>query len=478
MSGQNVLLVVLDSVRARNCSLYGHENETTPFLSRFADDAILFEQARAPSIHSVSSHASIWTGHPVEEHGITEHKSFVEPPETVWRRLAVDHSHETGLFSPNVIVTRTSNLGDVFDTCAGPKRAQFRLFDDGLAPLDVQGDLSTREYVKEALAHDAPFRSILNGFYKKFESRGGAHDPETERASVYVTEFLDWLDARDGPWAACLNFMDAHTPFAPKPEYDRWSDEPAQEARRREVSDDTPESFTRAYWDHLAALEPLYDGSIRQADAAVERLVGSLADRGCLRDTLVVVTADHGEGFGEQSALDQRVRLRHHSWGIDEALTHVPLVVRPPGEPDGRTVVEPVTLTRFPAVVEGVLDGGDPADLFVPDGDVVSSTYRIEPPGNELNLPRSERSKYFGPWRAVYRRTGDTVMKYARRDDRSATFAVPDAQTTVRRSDNDSGVVESVFSRFEKAGIELGSAVERDMDDSVETRLEDLGYLR
>jgi len=478
MSAPNVLLVVLDSVRARNCSLYGHDNETTPFLSRFAEESARFDQARSPSIHSVASHASIWTGLATEEHGITEHKSFVKPERTVWHRLATEGSYETGIFTPNVIIAQTSNLADVFDTFVGPKRAQFRLFDNGLAPLDVEGDLSTSEYIRAAFGHDAPVRSLLNGAYKKFEKRGGSHDPATENGPVYVKEFLDWMDDCTGPWAACLNLMDAHTPFVPDPEYDKWSDEPSRKASEREKTGEKPDRFTEEFWDYLEALLPLYEGTIRQADAAVELLIDALVKRDVLEQTLVVVTSDHGEGFGETNELDPGVRLRHHSWGIDEVLTHVPLVVRPPGAGDDRIVREPASLTQFPTVVDALLEGDDPVAAFVPERDVLSSTYRIEPPGDELDLPPAEREKYFGPWRAVYRQIDGNVVKYTRRGDDAATLVVHDAQTIDRRTDGDEGVVEDVFGNLEDVEVRYGDSSDRDMEDDVESRLEDLGYLR
>jgi arylsulfatase A-like enzyme len=490
VSRPNILLVILDSLRARNCSLHGYDRETTPYLSDLADSAVVYEQARAPSIHSISSHASIFTGRHVTEHGITEHKSFVKPEATVWNRLRTDHGYETGLFTPNVIVTQTSNLGTVFDTCVGPKRAKFRLFEGGLAPLDIQGKTTSREYLRAALRHEAPVRSVLNGMYKKLESRGGSHDPETEDASVYTGELLDWVEARSGPWAACLNLMDTHTPFAPSSEFDRWSDERARAARRRVESGDEPEPFSDEFWDHLAALEPLYDGTIRRADAAIEGLVDALDAADELEDTLLVVTSDHGEAFGERSALAPEVRLRHHSWGIDEVLTHVPLVVRPPGGCAGTRIRRPATLTQFPDVVMRAVEGADSAGAasgFVPDGDVVASTFRIVPPGDELDLPASEREQYFGPWEAVYRpaETEDvdsaepgSVVKYARRGTQSATFVVPDARTVEKRGDSDEGVVESVFSTFTDAGVKLGAASEREVTDDVEDRLSDLGYLR
>ncbi|QLH78914.1 sulfatase-like hydrolase/transferase [Halosimplex rubrum] len=478
MSSPNVLLVILDSLRARNCSLHGHGAETTPFLSQFADEATVFDQARAPSIHSIASHASIFSGYHVEEHEVTEHKDFLRPEATLWHRLGADHGYETGFFTPNVIVTETSNLGEAFDTCVGPKRTKSHLFEGALAPNDVEGNLTPAEFTRLALGHERPVRSFLNGVYEKLSSRGGSQDPDAEDANVYVDEFESWLDDRSGPWAACLNLMDTHTPFVPHDAYDRWSDGHAAGRHGRGDGDESPEAFTDEFWTHLQGLEGLYDGTIRQADAAVERLVETLRERDALDDTLVVVTSDHGEGFGERSDLVPGVRLRHHSWGIDERLTHVPLVVSTPGEGGGERVREAASLTQFPAAVEAALDGEDAAAAFVPEGPVVSSTYRIRPPGDELDLPPAECERYFGPWRAVYRTTDEGVVKHARRGDDAGEFLIPDAQTVERRADTDGGEVAAVFDGLRETGVKVGSAADRDMTGDVEDRLADLGYLR
>lgn len=476
MTKPNVLLLIMDSLRARNCSVYGYERETTPFLSEFAEGSVKFEQARSPSIHSISSHASIFTGYHTEEHNITEHKSFVNPEATIWNTLSVQYDYETGLFTPNAVVTLTSNLGDCFDEYVGPKRVEYRLFKEGLTPLDVQGDLTASEYLKTALSHEAPIRSVLNGVYKKYKSREGAHDPDSENASVYVKEFLDWVKKVDSPWGACINLMDTHTPFNPTPEYDLWTDDDSD----KQADGKNIEPFTEAYWDRLGKQISRYDGTIREADAAAEALVNELSEIGVLDDTLIVITSDHGEGFGELSELDKNVRLRHHSWGIDEVLTHVPLIVLPPDGTEGREIPQPATLTRFPRVVKDTVDENveDPVSGFVPEQDVVSSTYRIKPPGDELDLPESERQKYFGPWRSVYRMTDDGVLKYARRGDDAVTLKIPDAQDSVEVSTDDDGVVEEVFSSFQDEGVKFGSAGNRDIDTEVESRLEDLGYLR
>jgi len=479
-SPPNILLVILDSVRAKNCSTHGHDNETTPFLSRFVRRATKFHQTRSPSIHSVSSHASLFSGYHVEEHGVTEHTARLKPSANLWHELGHEYDYETGIFTPNAVITQASNLGDVFDHYVGPKRKTTpRLYEDAFSPADIEGSVSAPQYLRELLKQDQRLYALLNGLYYKFSSPSGAYDPKRESADVYLDEFHSWLRNRTGPWAACLNLMDAHYPYVPEPEYDQWGGDALAELRERIPDGPMSKTFLEGQpWGQLRALEPLYDGCIRQLDAALETLVSRLKQLGEYENTLLVVTSDHGEGFGERSSLTPDVRLVDHSWGIDEVLTHVPLLVKEPHQSSGRTIDEVATLTNFPNAVRGAIAGEDVADAFVPDDEpVISSTYRIVPPGDELPLDESEREPYFGPWRAVYREEDDHVTKYASRGDDEATFHVRDAQTTYVVEDGGRDVVEPIFEKLTDAGVRV-DADSDDVSDDVETRLEDLGYLR
>jgi arylsulfatase A-like enzyme len=541
MAGPNVLLVVLDSVRARNCSLYGHDNETTPRLAALAErpDATVFEQARAPSIHSVASHASIFSGLHVPEHDVVEHESSLDPAATVWHELATDHGYATGLFSPNVIVTESSNLAAPFETLVGAKRdADPRPFADALAPTDLEGTTGPVEYLRAALGDDRPLRSLVNGVHDQFaEGAGLSQDPEREHADVYVDELLSWVDGQSGPWAACLNLMDAHYPYVPDPEHDRWGGPPIEAIHDDLVGEPLARAFLGGRpWGQLRAVESLYDGTIHQVDAAVDRLADALESRGVLSETLVVVTSDHGEGFGERSRVTPETRLVGHSWGIHEALTHVPLVVIDPTADDseraGTRVSRPATLTRFPDAARAAVADESVVDAFVPDGEpVVASTYRVPPPGDQLPLDPGERDPYLGPWRAVYRETipsggadgpadanadgaadatddgtGDAndagtasrgesgVTKFVTHDADAAAVRVRDAQVAYRvtrsrdgSADESAGdptensprsVVESVYDSLEPAGVTLSDGTDRDLDQDTEQRLEELGYLR
>ncbi len=328
-SGPNVLLVVLDSVRAANCSLYGAARETTPRLSALASEATVYTQARAPSNWSLPSHVSLLTGLAARDHGVTVHDRL-RAGHTVVEALS-DRGYATGLFSENGFLTSADfGVRDCFETVEGvPEQAPQRY--------------DTTEQ------NPGP-----DGFY-------------------YADRFLDWSATVDGPWAACVNLMDAHRPAEPRASFDRWSDEPARDLQRS-----LPTRYEwafhggdRPYWQ-LGGLEARYDGGIRQGDAILGRLVDRLRARGALDETLLVVCADHGDGFGEPGFLESEPPAVAHIVPMQESLLHIPLVVRRPGQERRQVVHQPAALTEFPTVVRAHVDGTpDEADFT---RDVVVST--------------------------------------------------------------------------------------------------------
>lgn len=163
----NILLLILDSARAKNMSLYGYERETTPFLDEFSNQATLYTQARAPGIHSVASHASIFTGQEVDRHGAIKHASEINPSDTIWHDLATNYSYTTGLFTSNLIVADASNLYEAFDHVDRPRLSLTRavrkkLFKSAYAPFDSDDSLGLAGNIRQALRDNQPLRSFLN----------------------------------------------------------------------------------------------------------------------------------------------------------------------------------------------------------------------------------------------------------------------------------------------------------------------------
>lgn len=489
MSEPNILLIVMDSVRAANTSLHGHEHETTPYLEELAQESTVYEQARSPGTWSLPSHTSIFTGYHVIEHGITRARHELEPGHTIFETLADQYDYATGVFSENTWITDMPvGLKNAFDTVEGARNLPFP---DAVDPSNFvlsEGQGHYVEYLKLCLERDDTIKSLGNGVFTKLAWDFPQLLPDRFQSStparVYGDLFLDWESEQSGPWAACVNFMDGHLPYLPDAEHDEWGGKKLR--KLQDEMDDQVWEFNggqRPWWQRKA-LEGLYDGTIRQMDAELERVLGVLKERDELDDTLVVVTSDHGEGFGELSrirgdrdSLKPNGRVAAHGAGIHEVLTHVPLVTKFPGQSEPAQISEVASLTQFPHVVEAVVDGTDEVDSFVPDGPVVASSHGLEEPMEE----RAQRYtgdfyRFNGDARAVYEGEATDVTKWLSWREKCATVCVNDAKSSYKSADDDEGNVAKVFDGFSELGVRGDSGGLDDVDDATRQRLEELGY--
>jgi arylsulfatase A-like enzyme len=485
----NILLVILDSARAENMSLYGYERETTPFLEEFADRSTVYTQARAPGIHSIASHVSMFTGDHVDQHEALNHTAQIDPERSIWTELHTDFGYETGLFTNNRIVSNASNLGDHFQYQFNPDYSLAKRLENTLGHPAIE---KTYFRLEDTAARIGRFLSSLtggrvgsavDGVRARLGGAGGETDnraPEGGFKTLYGGEFtggfLDWQSTQNDHWAACINLMDTHSPFHPEPEFDRWADADDWDTQANNLPS-VRETLAGEGWDRLQSLEPLYDGTILQADTVLKNLVNELESRGELDDTLLIITSDHGEAFGEESTLDPDIRIRDHKWGVPEALTHVPLLVNYPGQTDGRVVDDVVSLTDLPALMRATAEDAEDIEgsLLAPEL-VLASTFRLPEAKTTKYASVEGVENYVGPWRAVYEDHDGTVRKYARHGDDSVTLDIdgPGEVTVVERDDG--GRVAEVYDRLEKSGVLTERTTE--IDDELEEKLEDLGYIR
>jgi len=156
--------------------------------------------------------------------------------------------------------------------------------------------------------------------------------------------------------------MDPHGPYSPPREYQEvFHDEyvgmkRAQEMYKRAVIED-PESITA---DERREMVNLYDEEIRYADAQFGAFVDELDERGILEETLVIVTADHGDAFGKRGYYG-------HPRELDAELLRVPLAVRGPGVESGEIAAPASLADVVPTVLAaaGVEAGGLPGTSLV-----------------------------------------------------------------------------------------------------------------
>ena len=350
----NVLLIVLDTVRAQNLSLYGYERETTPALKRFAAEGTTFDRAIAPSSWTLPSHASLFTGRYPSELNVTWDVPIDNNPLTLADMLTARGYASAGFVANNSYGAERFGLNQGF----------LRWEDHPISwSMVVQNEWITRQTV--TWLYD------VIGRKKQLVRKPGAQ---------IRRDFLRWLDDQSGrPFFAFLNYFDAHEPYGPNESFSGPFSEPG--IRLWDHDYDWGQRFSR---EELQALRGSYDSTIHYLDGELERLFSELAARGILDRTLVIITSDHGEAFGEHDP-----RLVGHGGSLYIQTLHVPLVLRYPGVVPARTrISSPVSLVDVPATVVD-LTGHQKAMSF--PGRSLAGFWR-EPQGsmNFASAPRSE----------------------------------------------------------------------------------------
>lgn len=322
----NVLLLVIDTARAENLSLYHHARPTTPALEELAGRGVTFDRAIAPSSWTLPSHASMFTGHWAHELSANWSTPLDATYPTIAERLS-EHGYATGGFVANL---------DYASPPMGLARG-FQHYDS--YSLQV-GEIALATAFGRHLSVSARLRNVT-----------GYQDLLGRKTAAYLNErVLRWIDGAGGdrPFFAFVNYFDVHQPvLPPEPYATRFT--PAG-GRRFDLLVRT----TRSAWfparlelpaDEIAAEIAGYDGALSYVDDEIARLVGALEARGLGDDTLIVITSDHGEQFAEHGTFD-------HGNSLYQEEVHVPLVILPPaGLERPVRVADSVSLRDLPATV-------------------------------------------------------------------------------------------------------------------------------
>lgn len=293
----NVLVVVLDTLRADRLGAYGSTRGLTPFLDELAARAVVFERAYASSSWTSPSIASLLTSRHPLQHGVMDFDSALGHAELTLAEILHPLGYRTAGFSAN-----------------------FRLA-EGLGY--AQGFDHWEVYLPQLTNPEA--------------------DPKV-RASSVRRRLSAWLDgaADDArPTLLYVHLMDVHSPYdPPDPLRLRFAPDASRaviddlNARLHDLDASEPVAFTDA---EVTLLERLYDAEVAGLDAELAKLFSGLEARRFLDDAIVLVLADHGEEFREHGAL-------LHGATLFEAGVRVPLLMLAPGLEAGQRVPEPVSL--------------------------------------------------------------------------------------------------------------------------------------
>ncbi len=310
---RSVLLVTLDTVRADHLSSYGYARETSPNLDAFLARGVRFRYAFSTASRTAPSHVSLLTGLYPSFSSVGNENALYELEDSV--ETLAEHGRASGLRTLAIISNPV--LGARFGFAQG-----FDEYDDRLP------DVEAAREVEERIAD------------------------RTARAAIGA---LDRVGA--DPFFLWVHFQDPHGPYAPPPIFaDAFRDAGGsgrgvalRAGRNHSGRDALPAYQVLGRERRLAEYVRRYDTEIRYLDAMLGRLFDALDARGLLETTLVVVTADHGEAFGE----DGYYCAHGHAVGPDQ--TRVPLGFVGPGIPAATVLEGPVSnLDVFATVLDAL----------------------------------------------------------------------------------------------------------------------------
>ena len=289
----NILLITIDTLRADHLSSYGYHKKTTPRIDQLAGDGVRFEKVYTTVPLTGPSHVSLFTSRYPQEHG-ARINGTAPPRNSRWLSLPQilrRFGYRSSAFvSAWPLIGRLTQLNRWFDE-----------YDEEM----------TRKY---DVVHSSRYAEDL---------------------TPVVSRWLDRNKGAEKPFFLWVHYFDPHSPYDLKKGYEDL--EPSGHEKRG------ADPVNR----EMAKRIRHYDSEIAFTDEHVGRLLDKL-DRLGLRDsTLVVLTADHGEGLGEHGYVG------HGRW-LDDSIVHVPLIFRYPGKlPAGQVVSENVSLLDVaPTVIE------------------------------------------------------------------------------------------------------------------------------
>jgi arylsulfatase A-like enzyme len=336
----DVVLVVLDTVRAQSLSTYGYGRPTAPTLDALAREGALFLDATSPSTWSLPSHASLFTGRFPSSHGAHGEHRFLDDRFPTLAEALAKSGYETLCFTANPWIS------------------------DGLG--------LTRGFTyqdESLLAHGGAGRGF--SFIHRLLDRFGLQ--ETDKGGALVAEsFERWARARpadtERPAFVFLNFIEAHFPYHQLPHDDlfRFTDLPYATLRSISVALMGQQFGGRGPSLEEAAgpARDMYDGGIVHSSDVLGRVVEALRARGTLDRTLLVVLADHGEILGERGG-----HFGHGPTFYQESFG-VPLLLRyPPRVPAGARVATPVSTAGVFATVFDLAGLAAPPTLATDPGE-------------------------------------------------------------------------------------------------------------
>lgn len=323
----NIILITVDCLRLDRCGVYGHHRNTTPTLDEIACEGYVFEQAYATGPVTTESFPGILAGRlsmQTEPRGTISQKGLPEEAPTIASGLR-EEGFTTGavLSNPRIGPHVETNRG--FDHFTNLRRENAESSDDSPISLPFpQFTVGERlmELRERMQTFDKVPRRYLLPFlcFRYYQYFTGW---PSVRGEAVVEEFISTIEGLESPFFAWTHLMDLHGPHHPDTvnKGGLYSADKLSQfcSHAKKVSD---------IYDPIS--DGRYDSSLRYVDHQLTRLKNWLVDADLWDETVIIITADHGDALGDRDIYEHPT---HYVW---DELLHVPLIVRIPGDSGGQ----------------------------------------------------------------------------------------------------------------------------------------------
>ena len=316
----NVLLIVIDTLRSDHVSAYGYQQKTTPWIDAFAKQSVQYQTAISQSPWTTPSHAALFTGQYPSRNGVDGKNIHLHSENKTMAEVLEKNGYQTAGFINNVYIRRQTGLAQGFQ-----QYEEFWGRNEGSSLMLLVEFLNNR------------------------------WDPRSDKgADETIDAVADWLDHDWNPknsFFLFAHFMEPHAIYGSTGKYVKEflpAGVSAPDAMR--VNQD-PEMYIcgkiQMTERDFGILGSLYNSDIRYLDDAIGDLIDTIRKKGLIDNTIVILTADHGENFGEH-------HLMSHELSLYDTLLHVPLLIHFPQRIQMSSVQEkPVQLIDiFPSLLQ------------------------------------------------------------------------------------------------------------------------------
>lgn len=461
IDADNVIFLTIDSLRHDFVSCYGKISNTTPVIDELADSGVKFQEAVSTASHTKDSFPGILTSSLPSiqgSHHISDDKTSIAE---VFR----DNGYNTLGLHSTPMMNATNNYAKGFDTFLD-------LADDEQPHIDIS---SVLDYIPNTVL-DSVHRVV-----ERLNFAGVEQVDSVVNADDLTEKFLDHFSPSETPQFYFIHYMDVHTPYSPPVSYyeefisEDISDEKIEEVNELLLANKNtfrgdPDSVSDR---DLEIAKALYKGTVRFVDDNIGEIVTDLKNQGEWENTLLVISADHGEEFREHGGF-------FHGQKLYDELIRVPLILAGGTVPDHHVEKQVSLLDLAPTII-------DLCGLSTPDsmlGESLGEAVLSEQPKTEYALSEAtvkRLGKDIG--RTISCRSADGRKLIFNETDpewADTEFEFYDLQEDPNEQEN---IIETVLDdeiqdlQEQIKDVAQGKITQDDMDAMAEERLKSLGYL-